>query len=77
MHETMQGMYDALLQGVTAWFQADNQGRTYDDATVWGCSLQGCVCNAAFATGSMSALAFIHQLTSECGRPIYSTPRFG
>ena len=28
------------------WFQADNQGRTYDDAAVWGCSLQGRVCNA-------------------------------
>jgi hypothetical protein len=31
---------------VAAWFQADNQGRTYDDAAVWGCSLQGRVCNA-------------------------------
>jgi len=29
-----------------AWFQADNQGRTYDDPAVWGCSLQGRVCNA-------------------------------
>jgi hypothetical protein len=34
------------LGKVTAWFQADNQGRTYDDAAVWGCSLQGRVCNA-------------------------------
>jgi Hypothetical glycosyl hydrolase 6/Beta-galactosidase trimerisation domain len=31
---------------IAAWFQADNQGRTYDDAAVWGCSLQGRVCNA-------------------------------
>jgi putative glycosyl hydrolase-like family 6 (GHL6) protein/glycosyl hydrolase family 42 (putative beta-galactosidase) len=31
---------------VAAWFQADNQGRTYDDAAIWGCSLQGRVCNA-------------------------------
>jgi Hypothetical glycosyl hydrolase 6/Beta-galactosidase trimerisation domain len=33
--------------GKTAvWFQADNQGRTSDDPTIWGCSLQGRVCNA-------------------------------
>ena len=31
---------------VAAWFQADNQGRTYDDPAIWGCSLQGRVCNA-------------------------------
>lgn len=29
-----------------AWFQADNQGRTYEEPAVWGCSLQGRVCNA-------------------------------
>ncbi len=29
-----------------SWFQADNQGRTYDDPAVWGCSLQGRVCSA-------------------------------
>jgi len=34
------------LGKVTAWFQADNQGRVYDDAAIWGCSLQGRVCNA-------------------------------
>lgn len=34
------------LGKTAAWFQADNQGRTYDDAAVWGCSLQGRVCNA-------------------------------
>jgi hypothetical protein len=34
------------LGKVAAWFQADNQGRTYDDAAIWGCSLQGRVCNA-------------------------------
>ena len=33
------------LGEIAAWFQADNQGRTYDDP-VWGCSLQGRVCNA-------------------------------
>jgi Hypothetical glycosyl hydrolase 6/Beta-galactosidase trimerisation domain len=33
--------------GKTAvWFQADNQGRTSDDPTIWGCSLQGRVCSA-------------------------------
>ena len=29
-----------------AWFQADNQGRTYNDSAIWGCSLQGRVCSA-------------------------------
>ena len=31
---------------VAAWFQADNQGRSYDEPAIWGCSLQGRVCNA-------------------------------
>jgi len=52
--------------GKTAvWFQADNQGRTSEDPTVWGCSLQGRVCGAvmdgkfagnvtaAYSTGSV------------------------
>jgi hypothetical protein len=34
------------LGKLAAWYQADNQGRTYDDPAVWGCSLQGRVCNA-------------------------------
>ena len=34
------------LGKIAAWFQADNQGRTFDDPAVWGCSLQGRVCNA-------------------------------
>jgi hypothetical protein len=34
------------LGKIAAWFQADNQGRTYSEAAVWGCSLQGRVCNA-------------------------------
>ena len=46
--------------GKTAvWFQADNQGRTYDDPTIWGCSLRGRVCNAVmdgkFATNVTAA----------------------
>ena len=31
---------------IAAWFQADNQGRTYDEPAIWACSLQGRVCNA-------------------------------
>src|SRR5882757_8703498 len=34
------------LGKIAAWFQADNQGRTYNDPAVWGCSLQGRVCSA-------------------------------
>jgi hypothetical protein len=47
------------LGEIAAWFQADNQGRTYDDPAVWGCSLQGRVCNAImdgkFATNVTAA----------------------
>ena len=34
------------LARIAAWFQGDNQGRTYDDPAVWGCTLQGRVANA-------------------------------
>ena len=34
------------LGKLAAWYQADNQGRTYEDAAVWGCSQQGRVCTA-------------------------------
>ena len=34
------------LGKMAAWFQADNQGRTYTEPAIWGCSLQGRVCNA-------------------------------
>jgi hypothetical protein len=34
------------LSKTAVWFQADNQGRTFDDPAIWGCSLQGRVCSA-------------------------------
>lgn len=34
------------LGKLAAWYQADNQGRAYEDAAVWGCSQQGRVCSA-------------------------------
>lgn len=41
------------------WFQADNQGRTNQDPAIWGCTLQGRVCNAVmdgkFATNVTAA----------------------
>ena len=49
----------APLGKIVEWFQADNQGRTYEDPAVWGCSLQGRVCNAVldgkFATNVTAA----------------------
>jgi hypothetical protein len=36
----------ARLGELAVWFQGDNQGRTNDDPAVWGCTLQGRVCNA-------------------------------
>jgi len=34
------------LGEICEWFQGDNQGRGGDDTPIWGCSLQGRVCNA-------------------------------
>jgi hypothetical protein len=34
------------LGKIAAWYQADNQGRTFFDPAVWGCSQQGRVCSA-------------------------------
>jgi hypothetical protein len=34
------------LGRVCEWFQCDNQGRGGDDTPIWGCALQGRVCNA-------------------------------
>ncbi len=34
------------LAKIAAWFQGDNQGRTYDDPAIWGVTLQGRVANA-------------------------------
>ena len=36
----------ASLGKIAAWFQGDNQGRGSDEPAVWGCTLQGRVCNA-------------------------------
>jgi hypothetical protein len=36
----------AQLGEICAWFQADNQGRGGQDEPIWGCTLQGRVCNA-------------------------------
>jgi Hypothetical glycosyl hydrolase 6/Beta-galactosidase trimerisation domain len=41
------------LGEVCEWFQADNQGRGGDDTPIWGCALQGRVCNA-IQQGKMS-----------------------
>jgi len=34
------------LGEICDWFQCDNQGRGGDDTPIWGCALQGRVCNA-------------------------------
>jgi len=34
------------LEGVAYWYNCDNQGRGGDDTPIWGCTLQGRVCNA-------------------------------
>ena len=41
------------LGAMCEWFQCDNQGRGGDDAPIWGCALQGRVCNAV-QNGKMS-----------------------
>jgi len=40
------GPHLAQLGEICNWFQADNQGRGGEEEPVWGCSLQGRVCNA-------------------------------
>lgn len=34
------------LGEICEWFQCDNQGRGGDDTPIWGCTMQGRVCNA-------------------------------
>lgn len=34
------------LGALCEWFQCDNQGRGGDDTPIWGCTMQGRVCNA-------------------------------
>lgn len=34
------------LENVAYWYNCDNQGRGGDDTPIWGCTLQGRVCNA-------------------------------
>lgn len=34
------------LGALCEWFQRDNQGRGGDDTPIWGCTMQGRVCNA-------------------------------
>jgi Hypothetical glycosyl hydrolase 6/Beta-galactosidase trimerisation domain len=47
------------LAKIATWFQGDNQGRTYDDPAIWGCTLQGRVANAVqdgnFAAANVTA----------------------
>ncbi|HEX7158521.1 MAG TPA: alpha-amylase family protein [Edaphobacter sp.] len=49
----------ARLGQLAAWFQGDNQGRTYEDPTIWGVTLQGRAANAvndgSFAAGNVTA----------------------
>ena len=40
------GPHLTQLGEICHWFQADNQGRGGEEEPVWGCSLQGRVCNA-------------------------------
>jgi hypothetical protein len=44
----------ATLGEICQWFQADNQGRGGQDEPIWGCTLQGRVCNAVL-DGKMAA----------------------
>ena len=62
------------LGKTAAWFQADNQGRTYEDPAIWGCSLQGRVCNAVL-DGKVAANVTAAYSTGNPGwRNISKTP---
>src|ERR1700688_2740303 len=38
--------WEDAVQAHPEWFQCDNHGRGGEDTPIWGCSLQGRVCNA-------------------------------
>ena len=64
------------LKGLAQWYNCDNQGRGGEEEAIWGCSLQGRVCNAimdghtatnvtaAYATGK-PRWRNIHKSTQE------------
>ncbi|HZL28897.1 MAG TPA: alpha-amylase family protein [Acidobacteriaceae bacterium] len=62
------------LGRIAVWFQADNQGRTYEDPAIWGCSLQGRVCNAVL-DGKVAANVTAAYSTGNPGwRNVSKTP---
>ena len=62
------------LGKVAVWFQADNQGRTYDDSAVWGCSLQGRVCNAVLDGKVAANVTAAYSTGSPGWRNVSKTP---
>ncbi len=62
------------LGKLISWFQADNQGRSYGDPAVWGCSMQGRVCSAVL-DGKIAANVSAAYSTGDPGwRNLSKTP---
>lgn len=64
----------ARLGKSAAWFQADNQGRTYDEPEVWGCSLQGRVCSAVMDGGVAANVTAAYSTGSPGWRNLSKSP---
>jgi hypothetical protein len=62
------------LGKTAAWFQADNQGRTYEDPAIWGCSLQGRVCNAVMDGKFATNLTATYSTGNPGWRNLSKTP---
>ena len=62
------------LGKTAAWFQADNQGRTYEEPEVWGCSLQGRVCSAVMDGGFAANVTAAYSTGSPGWRNLQSAP---
>ncbi|MFZ0395913.1 MAG: alpha-amylase family protein [Terracidiphilus sp.] len=59
---------------MAAWFQADNQGRTWEEPEVWGCSLQGRVCSAVMDGGFAANVTAAYSTGSPGWRNLSKSP---
>jgi hypothetical protein len=56
------------------WFQADNQGRAYEEPAIWGCSLQVRVCNAVLDGKFAANVTALYSTGSPGWRNVSKSP---
>jgi hypothetical protein len=62
------------LGEICEWFQCDNQGRGGDDTPIWGCTLQGRVCNAVQKGKMATNVTAAWSTGSPRWRNVYKSP---